>query len=80
VLAGLVDYAFPKSHFNLVKALPLLAYGVLMELVQWPLPYRSFSLLDMVADGSGLVLYRFLGSYFAGMPILRLRWQSHVEK
>jgi len=75
VLAWLADYAFPASRFYLDKALPLFGYGVLMELVQWPLPYRSFSFLDMVADGSGLVLYPLFSSHLQNLPILRLRWQ-----
>jgi len=81
VLAGLTDYAFPNNSFTMIKAFPLLAYGIVMEFVQWALPYRSFSVLDMVADGSGLVLYRFLNCYIVNFPLLRLRWQEtgHVD-
>ncbi|WP_165857385.1 VanZ family protein [Marinobacter sp. JSM 1782161] len=32
----------------------LLGYGLFIELCQAPLPYRSFSLLDLVADGVGI--------------------------
>jgi len=75
-LAGLADFAFPRQRFGLNKALPLLAYGIAMELVQWTLPYRSFSVLDMVADGSGLLLYRLLSCHIENFPLLRIRWQN----
>ncbi len=79
VLAGLADYAFPARRYNFSKALPLLAYGIGMEFVQWALPYRSFSIMDMIADGSGLLFYRFLGSYIESLPSLRLRRQLHEQ-
>jgi hypothetical protein len=30
-----------------------LAFGLVIELVQWPIPYRSFDLLDWAADAAG---------------------------
>ncbi|WP_250656675.1 VanZ family protein [Alkalimarinus coralli] len=38
-------------------ATALLGYGALIECVQFFLPYRSFSLLDLAADLTGIVLY-----------------------
>lgn len=35
----------------------LLGYGLVIELVQWPLPYREFSWLDLVANVVGVLLY-----------------------
>jgi VanZ family protein len=34
----------------------LLAYGMLIECIQWTLPWRQFSIGDWVADGVGVVL------------------------
>ena len=35
----------------------LLAFGLFIEVVQYFLPYRQFSLLDLAADGIGIWLY-----------------------
>lgn len=40
-----------------VKAGYLMTYGVFIEIVQFFIPYREFSLLDMVANAVGLCLY-----------------------
>ena len=58
VLAGLADGSFPGKKFWLMKALPLLGYGVLIECIQYFIPCREFSLLDMAAVGAGLMVYR----------------------
>lgn len=57
MLAWLADFSFPRAGFGLTKILPLLGYGLLIEIIQFFLPYRSFSLLDLVADGAGIALY-----------------------
>lgn len=56
-LALLADAAFPGSGFGWRKWLPLMLYGLLIEIIQHQLPYRQFSLLDLLANGGGLVLY-----------------------
>ena len=38
------------------KALILLAFGIQIEVVQYFLPNREFSLLDVLADGVGIVM------------------------
>jgi VanZ family protein len=57
VLAFLTDYAYPKSGFGPRKYIPLFLYGVMIEVIQYFIPYRSFSLADMVADALGLGIY-----------------------
>jgi VanZ family protein len=57
VLAGLTDRSFPETGFGLLKALPLMGYGILIECIQYFIPFREFSLLDMAADGAGLIIY-----------------------
>jgi len=65
VLALLLDFAAPRTEFGLRKFAVLMAFGVAIECVQYFLPWREFSLLDMVADAVGLMLY------VAGIPLLR---------
>jgi len=58
--AMLLDLSSSRHPFWLWKGLPLLAYGVFVEVLQYFTPYRSFSVLDMVADFSGIMLYFLL--------------------
>ena len=78
VLAFLLDFSFPTSNFNLSKILPLLAYGMLIEITQYFLPHRMSSLLDMLADAGGLVIYAMFIPMLKHIPILRLRWYVKI--
>lgn len=60
VLALLADNAYPRTGFTAAIYIPLFAYGVLIECIQYFIPYRSFSLADMVADALGLFVYGML--------------------
>ncbi len=53
----LIDLSSVRKPFWLWKALPLLGYGVCIEIMQYYTPVRSFSLLDWVADLIGVLLY-----------------------
>ena len=57
VLALTADRAFPAAAYWLPKALPLFAYGLLMEILQQNVPGRFFERLDLVANALGLVSY-----------------------
>lgn len=57
VLALTADLAFPVAAYWLPKALPLFAYGLLMEILQRYVPGRMFEGLDLAANASGLLLY-----------------------
>jgi len=57
VLTFLLDFAYPKSDFMRTKLIALLGYGMFIEVVQYFLPYRTFSLIDIAADGLGVLLY-----------------------
>ena len=57
VLAFLVHGSWPDREFGWKQILPLIAYGLAMETLQHFIPNRSFSLLDLVADIGGIVLY-----------------------
>jgi len=78
ILAFLLDFSFPANSFNLSKIFPLLVYGMLIEITQHFLPHRTFSLLDMLADGGGLVIYALLIPILRHVPILRLRWSEKI--
>jgi VanZ family protein len=60
VLAFLADFSWPKSPWALVKAVPLLGYGLFIEAVQSFLPHRLFSMWDLGADAIGLLIYPLL--------------------
>jgi VanZ family protein len=57
ILAIISDHAYATTHFNLRKASLLLAYGIAIECLQYYVPGREFSFLDMLADAAGLLLY-----------------------
>jgi VanZ family protein len=72
VLAGLLDFSWPRHPFGLRKFLVLLAYGLGIECVQYFLPYRESSVFDLLADAVGESLY------IASIPLLRrmpVLWQ-----
>ncbi len=67
VLALLVDQSWPRSRLNATKVFFLLGYGLAIEIVQYFLPYRTFSLWDLAADGTGILLYRFTSPLIAAV-------------
>ncbi len=76
VLALLADFSFPRSSFGYAKILPLLGYGITIEIVQYYLPNRIFSLYDIAADSFGLVAYSICLPFFKKCPVLKGRWES----
>ena len=59
VLAAVADNAYPKNP-NWHTGLGLLVYAVLIEFIQYFLPWREASVLDVVADISGILSYILL--------------------
>ena len=57
-LAFALDGAFPGRPFDWTKILPLLAYGLAIEVVQLALPNRFYDMLDVAADAVGVIAYR----------------------
>jgi VanZ family protein len=57
VLLGLADHAWPASGITLTKVAWLLAYGAGIEILQFYIPYRDCSVLDLLADGTGMLVY-----------------------
>ncbi len=58
--AFLIDLASSRKPFWLWKGLPLLTYGIGIEVMQYFTPFRSFSVMDMVADFAGILCYFLL--------------------
>jgi len=75
-LAFLADFSFPGSSYNLKKILPLLACGLLLEVLQYFLPFSEFSTLDMLADLAGLMIYRACIPVVKKLPFLKGRWEN----
>ena len=73
-LALATDFSFPRLKYGIVKILPLLAYGVLIEIIQHFLPYRDFDLRDVVADAVGLFGYAASLPLVRRLPVLSRRW------
>ncbi|EGV18859.1 VanZ family protein [Thiocapsa marina] len=57
VMAALADGGYPGRNRELPRWGLLLGYGLVIELVQWQLPYRELSWLDLVANVVGVLLY-----------------------
>lgn len=55
LLSILFEKAFGFSF--IIRTLLILAFGFLIELIQYFLPYRQFSLVDMGADAAGIMIY-----------------------
>ena len=55
--AVLVDLVSSREPFWFWKAMPLIIYGVGVEVLQYFSPDRSFSMLDALADVAGVLLY-----------------------
>ncbi len=73
-LGLLLDFSFPERGFGFAKVGSLLAYGVLLELVQSATPARDPSFWDMGADALGLLLYATSTPLLRRLPILARRW------
>ena len=76
VLALLADFSFPDSRLNLSKTVPLLGYGLIIEIIQYFLPGRLCSVYDLTADVLGLLIYWASIPSLKSVPLLRRRWNS----
>ena len=75
VISGLFDAAWPRCSFNWQKALAVVAYGALIEILQSFTGYRDMSGADLVADIIGIGLYVIMIPLWRIIPIINIRWQ-----
>lgn len=57
LLSALTHASWPNQPFGWRHGLPLLAYGIALECLQYFVPGRYFSFLDMLADAAGIAVY-----------------------
>ena len=74
VLALLVDYSFPRTNLGIAKLGWLIAYGMMIEVVQSFIPNRTASLIDLAADGMGIALYGLSIPVLKRVPLMNRRW------
>ena len=72
-LTLMVNISYPQLS-TLKKLFCLLTYGLALELIQYFLPWRSFSVADIVADIIGIVLAT------AGLEIIHIHHKHVAEK
>jgi len=77
VLAWLADKSYPGKHWEVHRSLLLLGYGLLIELVQYFLPFREFSLLDLAADAAGIVCYGAAVRIYQSLRLKKLTGQGY---
>lgn len=57
LLYATLDLGFATAEKLAAKVLLVLGYSLLLEIIQHFVPNRDFSLLDMLANGLGILLY-----------------------
>lgn len=71
ILAWLLCYGYHRAKWSRMPYFRAgffaMAYGVFIELVQIPLPYRVFSMLDFAIDVAGILLGLFVFYLFKEM-------------
>lgn len=77
-LSLLVDFSWPSTRFLAPKILSLLGYGLGIEIVQYFLSYRTFSLFDLGADALGLFLYRMTIPLLKTLSPFKVRWKVDI--
>jgi VanZ family protein len=70
LLAFLTHASWPELKFSWRQVIALLGYGAAIEVAQYFIPNRYFSLLDMLADLAGIGLYMLL------IPLIRRLLQA----
>jgi len=75
-LSFLSDFSFPARRFVPLTCACLLGYGLLIEIIQYFIPYRSASALDWIADALGIGLYLASVPLLKRVPVLRERWRQ----
>ena len=72
-LSIFLDYSLPKNTFDRTKIVLLLLYGASIEIIQEIIPYRECSLLDLIVDSAGILVYALLSPVIMKLPLLKQR-------
>lgn len=72
-LALLMDFSFPARRFDKMKLGFLLSYGLAIEMIQYFIPYRTFSWLDFAADTLGIMFFMLSIPLLLRIPLLSWR-------
>lgn len=77
IVSFFVDFSFPKTKFNWLKATSIFAYGMAIEVIQSYLPFRMFSVLDLFANALGIVVFLLSGPLLKKVELLQPRWEVY---
>lgn len=77
VLSFLADFSFPETRFDWRKVMYILGYGVAIEVIQFYLPNRMFSLFDVLADGAGILIFALSIPWLKKLAVLHPRWDAY---
>lgn len=75
VLSMLAHRSWPEKIFGWWAALPLLFYGLFIEICQHYIPSREFSLFDILADAAGIAAFALILTF-----IFQIREISNAKK
>lgn len=78
VLMCVAAFAFPDKKVWLKVALACFVYSLLIECIQYFLPYRFLSLLDMMANGAGVCVGYCLA--YLLWPVMRRMYQLPAQE
>ena len=67
LLSFLLNRASSTMRHRLRNIAALLSFGIMIELIQYFIPNRTASILDILADLSGIVVFQLLFSMFLYM-------------
>ena len=76
VLALLIDFAIPDKPSLLVKLALLLGYGFAIEVIQGQFTERTFSMIDVLVNLIGIMLYSVSIPILKHFPWFRHRWNE----
>ncbi len=75
ILAMLADFSFPRSRFGWHKIWPLILFGALIEIIQYFLQSRIFSVYDLLSSLLGIALYGGSTPFLRHLPFIQIRWR-----
>jgi len=80
IAALLCHYNFRRDeiYFVLLSGFILFLYGVVLEVIQFFLPYRTFNIKDVVANASGVIIFIFFWAIYFQI-VKRMREGNKID-